>query len=187
MNVAAIVPTFERDVTRILRCFRDQTYADKRLYLIDNNPEKLSLSETGGVVHVWQQGTNVGASGGRNIGMDYARRDDCDAICFWDDDDEPFTEYLEKMTAMLVLSDNGVVACQCMFGNRMLSCTHVNTVNRMVRADVIGEVRWTNEWPGQDKRFWSQLPPADVHLHMPMIHAGAEQGGGFRSERAVKV
>ena len=184
MKVAAICPTLGRPLADLIRLWRRQDYEPRKLVIVLN--ERGWVDSDDDDVVVCRLNRNVGASRGRDIGIAIALSLDCDALCFWDDDDVPAPNYMSRMVAALEASGSPVAACGLTCRGVYNGPKHIGTQNRMLRADVIGDARWKPCYPAQDKAFWSQfsrLPCAMIDE--PLIVAGCAPTGGFRSPRAV--
>lgn len=188
MRVAIITPTFERDIRPIIEASawagRPQHNPDVQHYIVDNNADHLDIGDPH-VVHI-KQPSNVGSGKGRNLGMLRAMQDGAEALCFWDDDDVPHPDFLERMSEAIDGTGRSVVACSVKSDGRILPPSHKGTQGRMIRAEAIGNVRWDNVIPGQDRRFWSKFDhlPCAV-INDVLMEAGISPQGGMRSERAV--
>jgi GT2 family glycosyltransferase len=195
MKVAAITPTFERYSSSIIRAFTTQTYPNKRIYLVDNNEDKGFLGRTVRPPACWADGLfvltphgNIGASAARNLGIEQAIHDGIDAVCFWDDDDAPYPQYLSRMSRALIDSGKPIAACRVAFEGHVLEPSHFGTQGRMILTSAIGNRRWPSQWPGQDKAWWRQFANLEYEpVGEVLIEARRGLVGGFRSPRAVKV
>lgn len=116
--VSVIIPTFNRAnvIKRAIESALNQTYENIEIIIIDDG----SMDNTDAIIgeimddriRYYKNGSNVGPSEARNIGVQYARGE---WIAFLDSDDEWFPDKLERQIEKYKEDDYGLVYCPYMY------------------------------------------------------------------------
>ena len=188
-RVSIVMPTYRRSHTlfRTVQSIRAQTYSNWELIIIDNEGSAdYRFKDPRINVHVHAERTS--ASYARNKGVEYARGD---LVCFFDDDDLMFPNYLE--TFVKAFEENPDV--------KMVRCGMVVTAGKVnysyatpeccLRREFVTPT-WSNNGPAQDQLYfksivathgWSTTQGDILVLNEALCHANCDPRGGLRSGR----
>ncbi len=133
--VCAVMLTKDRPVmaARAVRSFREQTYPNKKLLIVNGNTERIIESDIDGILEpdfVELDGMTVGAL--RNLGCRYASahyaasNDRPEIFCHFDDDDISHPRRIEEQVALLQSSGADAVGYNDMVFWDNHTCKHDN-------------------------------------------------------------
>jgi len=99
-NIAAYITAYQ-DIEALNKCIhslKKQTYPIKKIFIIDNSPEKLIFSTLGeqGVI-LEHHPNNIGISGGLEIAVKWSIENNYDFLWTFDQDSQPSSDNLEKL------------------------------------------------------------------------------------------
>ena len=123
-RVLAVMLTKDRPemAARAVRCFRTQTYENKRLFVLDTGRERFQVKQEDGVyAKYFQRGMPQTIGGLRNEANSYGSPAclGADIICHFDDDDLSHPRRIEEQVALLESSGK-----ECVGYNDMLFCRY---------------------------------------------------------------
>jgi glycosyltransferase involved in cell wall biosynthesis len=188
-KVSIVMPTYRRSHTlfRTVQAIRAQTYSNWELIIVDNDGKsEYRFHDPRITVRVHAERTS--ASYARNKGVTYARGD---LVCFFDDDDYMFPNYLE--TFVKTFEENPAA--------KLVRCGMIVTAGRINFSYATPECclrrefatpSWSNSGPAQDQLYfksivaaqgWSTASDDIVILDEPLCRANCDPRGGLRSGR----
>ncbi len=110
-HISIVMPTYRREHTirRAVAGILAQTYTDWELIIVNNAAEDCGFDFADPRIRVHHHPERPSASHARNRGLQYATGD---LICFFDDDDEMFPDYLARFAAAFRENPQaGMVTC----------------------------------------------------------------------------
>jgi glycosyltransferase involved in cell wall biosynthesis/spore maturation protein CgeB len=189
LKISIVMPTYRRG--HRLRTTVDtvlaQTYRHWELIIVDNGGDcDVRFADPRIRVHVHAE--RPSAAHARNLGLRYATGD---LVCFFDDDDEMFPDYLERF----------VTAFRNHPGAKMVRCGMVVDGGRVNYSYATPEVclrrqyavpSWAADGPRQDQLYfgrivtrhrWSEARQDIVVVRAPLCRAVNDPRGGLRAGR----
>lgn len=189
LKVSIIMPTYRRSHTlyRTVKNIQGQSYRNWELIIIDNEGSAgYGFNDPRISVHVHSQ--TPSASYARNKGLLYATGD---LVCFFDDDDEMFPNYLEKFVAAFEANPAAkMVRCGMIVSADQTNFSYA-TPECWLRRE-FATPSWSNNGPAQDQRYfrnivkdrgWSTSAGDIVVLNEALCKANCDPKGGLRSGR----
>jgi len=188
MKVSIIMPTYRRSHTlyRTVQKIRGQTYSNWELIIIDNEgAADYRFDDPRISVHVHSE--KPSASYARNQGLWYATGD---LVCFFDDDDDMFPEYLEKLVSAFEASPTvKLVRCGMMVSAQQMNFSYA-TPECCLRRE-FATPSWSNHTSHDQLYFknivaargWSESNGDIITLNEALCHANCDPKGGLRSGR----
>ena len=201
--VAVIVPTFRRKyLLRLLyAAFIDQKHTNWRIYLSYVHSEDVLASKDARIIPV--KCPTKGSSSQRNHGLGVAKREGSTKyVCFFDDDDLPFPDYLSTLVAALEKNpDARAVSCNVMDPHRGAFWRHGrDEAGRPIFPPIKGTTpgflyRKNIATPSWDKAGWFQNSrysarvlgskhshTGDVHVDRVLLVLLRDQVGGLHCQ-----
>jgi glycosyltransferase involved in cell wall biosynthesis len=188
LKVSIIMPTYRRWHTlyRTVQTIRAQTYTNWELVIVDNEgTADYGFDDARIGVHVHSE--RPSASYARNQGLLYATGD---LVCFFDDDDDMFPEYLEKFVGAFEANpDAKMVRCGMMVSAQQMNLSYA-TPECCLRRE-FATPTWANHASHDQFYFknivaargWSESQGDIITLNEPLCHANCDPRGGLRSGR----
>jgi SAM-dependent methyltransferase len=188
LNVSIIMPTYRRSHTlyRTVQKIRAQTYRNWELIIIDNEgTADYGFNDPRISVHVHAE--RPSASYARNQGLLYATGD---LVCFFDDDDDMFPEYLEKLVGAFEANPTAkMVRCGMMVSARQMNLSYA-TPECCLRRE-FATATWANHSSHDQVYFkniisargWSESQGDIITLNEALCQANCDPMGGLRSGR----
>lgn len=182
-----IMPTYRRRHTifRTIENIKAQSYQNWELIIVDNAGD-------GGYhfddprIRVYRHTRRASASYARNKGLQYATGD---LVCFFDDDDDMFPSYLDRLAgAFHTHPDAKMVRCGMYVSDGTVNYTYATPEVCLRRP--FATASWKGGKPGQDQRYfrqivtrnrWSEQEGDIVVIEEPLCRANADPQGGLRS------
>ncbi len=187
--VSIIMPTFHRGHTlaRTVRTIQEQTYRNWELIII-NNAADGSCQFEDPRIRVYEHRERSSASYARNRGLSYARGD---LVCFFDDDDDMFPGYLERIVQAFEANPAArMVRCGMIVSDGTTNFTFA-TPECCLRRE-FATPSWSDSGPGHDQLYFRQIVDANgwseeggeiVLLREALCRANADPRGGLRDGR----
>jgi len=188
-KISIIMPTFRRSHTilRTLQTMHAQTYSNWELILIDNAGDA-NYRFSDSRIRVFKHDERSSASYARNRGLSYATGD---FICFFDDDDEMFPNYLERFVDAFRLNPSlKLVRCGMTNAAGQINFSYATPECCLRRQ--YATPTWANHNFVQDQTYFSGLVRAhgwstergDVAMLQEVLcRANSDPHGGLRSGR----
>jgi glycosyltransferase involved in cell wall biosynthesis/SAM-dependent methyltransferase len=188
-KVSIVMPTYRRPHTifRTVEMICAQTYSNWELIVIDNAGD--ARYEFGDRrVRLRRESARASASYARNRGLEYVTGD---LVCFFDDDDDMFPNYLECFVE--TFRDNpsaSMVRCGMVVSN--LKIDHSYATPECCLRKAFALPIWQNSGSSQDQQYFSKIVAANgwseekgdiVTIREALCRANADPRGGLRSGR----
>jgi hypothetical protein len=184
-----IMPTYRRPHTlfRTVDLIRAQTHPNWELIIVDNAGDgQYSFADER--IRVYVHAEQPSASYARNQGLRYATGD---LVCFFDDDDDMFPNYLKSLAAAFVANPQAkMVRCGMLVSAGQVNFSHATPECCLRRA--FATPTWTAAGIKQDQLYfgsiiaangWSEGTGDIVVLAEAMCRANSDPQGGLRSGR----
>ena len=189
LKFSLIMPTYRRPHTlfRTVRSVLNQTYPRWELILVDNAGEN-AYQFTDPRISVYEHPERTGASYARNIGLRYATGD---LICFFDDDDDMYPEYLERFAeAFTGHPEAKMVRCGMHLSDEAVNYSYA-TPECCIRREFV-----SGDWQGYSvqhdqiyfkniirRQEWSEQAGDILSLRDVLCRANSDPLGGLRGGR----
>jgi hypothetical protein len=182
-----IMPTFRRGHTllRTVQMIQHQRYQNWELIIVDNAGD-VDLKIEDPRVRVYRHTGETSASYARNQGLHYVTGD---LVCFFDDDDDMFPDYLADFAAAFQAHPGAkMVRCGMIVSNGQTNYSYA-TPECCLRARFAAPI-WSNHGPGQDQRYFRQIIATEgwreecgeiVVVRRALCRANTDPRGGLRS------
>lgn len=189
MKVSIIMPTYRRGHTiwQTIRHILAQTYTNWQLIIIDNAANG-TMSFADDRITVYSHAQIASASYARNKGIEYCTGD---VVCFFDDDDEMFPDYLETLVNGFRSHPHAkLVRCGMIVSNGRINYSYA-TPECCLRRQFVTQT-WEGRGPAQDQRYfkrivatnrWSEANGDIVVIRRALCHALTDNYGGLRVGR----
>jgi glycosyltransferase involved in cell wall biosynthesis len=187
LKFSIIMPTYRRPHTifRTVNTIQAQTYRNWELIIIDNAGDA-GYRFADRRIRVYRHHKRASASYARNQGLQYATGD---IICFFDDDDEMFPNYLERCAVAFGANPEAkLVRCGIILRRGRTIYSHATPQN-LLRCE-FATPTWSPAGPGQDRRYftgiiaengWSESSGDIVVVPEALCRARGEARGGLRT------
>jgi glycosyltransferase involved in cell wall biosynthesis len=187
-KVSIVMPTFRRGhtIARTIAGIQAQTYPNWELVIVDNAGDP-HLAFDDDRIRVYRHTGQTSASYARNQGLRHAKGE---LICFFDDDDDMFPNYLERFVdAFLAHPQAKMVRCGMVVSDGTTNFTYA-TPECCLRREFA-----TANWPSmhsQDQAYfgaivashgWSEAAGDIVVISEALCRANADPRGGLRVGR----
>jgi glycosyltransferase involved in cell wall biosynthesis len=187
-KVSIVMATFRRDhtIARTVAGIQAQTYPNWELMIVDNAGDG-QLTFDDDRVRVYRHTERASASYARNQGMRHTRGE---LICFFDDDDDMFPQYLERFVETFRAHPQAkMVRCGMVVSDGTVNFTYA-TPECCLRREFA-----TATWPSmasQDQAYfgaivasqgWSEAAGDIVVISEALCRANADPRGGLRAGR----
>ncbi|HZI48954.1 MAG TPA: glycosyltransferase family 2 protein, partial [Pyrinomonadaceae bacterium] len=189
MKVSIIMPTYRRSHTlyRTVRSIQRQSYSNWELIIIDNEGTAgYRFDDPRISVRAHAEWTS--ASYARNQGLSYATGD---LVCFFDDDDDMFPEYLEKFVNVFATNPQvKMVRCGMIVSAGQTNFSYA-TPECCLRRE-FATPTWASHTSSHDQLYfrniiatcgWSESNGDIINLPEPLCRANCDPHGGLRSGR----
>lgn len=181
------MPTFRRQHTigRAVKALLAQTYEDWELVLVDNYGDGYAFEDPR--IRCFAYTEERGAAAARNFGLGEASKP---LLCFWDDDDYPAPEYMERFAR--VFNDPEVKMARCKMRTGMRESFDFGTPQVVVRRQ-LATPTWLS-MPRHDKYYWTGVMdaagiapggPGFRDIDETLVHAMHDAKGGLRAPDAM--
>jgi len=189
LRVSIVMATFHRGHTlpRTVRTIQEQTYRNWELIII-NNAANGSCQFDDPRIRVYEHCERISASYARNRGLSYARGD---IVCFFDDDDDMFPRYLERIVQAFDANPAArMVRCGMIVSDGTTNFSFA-TPECCLRRE-FATASWSDRDSGQDQLYFRQIVDANgwceesgeiVLLREALCRANADPRGGLREGR----
>jgi glycosyltransferase involved in cell wall biosynthesis len=189
IKFSIILPTYRRPHTlvRTVELIRAQTYPQWELIVVDNAGDgQYRFADER--IRVYVHAERPSASYARNQGLRYATGD---LVCFFDDDDDMFPTYLERLAAAFAANPRAkMVRCGMVVSAGRVDFSHATPECCLRRA--YATPTWTAAGIKQDQLYFSSILAANgwseekgdiVILAEVLCRANTDPQGGLRSGR----
>ena len=185
-KISIIMPTYQRGhvILRTVRMVQEQTYQNWELIIIDNGGSDYQFDDPRIQTHSYTE--RASASYARNAGLRYVTGD---LVCFFDDDDDMFPNYLETFaTTFASHPEAKMVRCGMIVTGGALNFSYA-TPECCLRSE-FATAAWSARGPAQDQRYfrqnveennWSEAGGEIVLVRKPLCRANCDGIGGLRS------
>ncbi len=186
-KISIIMPTYRRGHTilRTVRMIQEQTFQDWELIIIDNGGEA-DYQFADPRIQVHSHIDRASASYARNAGLSYASGD---LVCFFDDDDEMFPNYLETFARTFAAHPHAkMVRCGMLVTNGAVNLSYATPECCLQREFATAD--WSTRGPAQDQRYFRQIVEKNkwsedrgdiVIVREALCRANCDAMGGLRS------
>jgi glycosyltransferase involved in cell wall biosynthesis len=188
-KVSIIMPTYRRchTIFRTLQTIWSQTYQNWELILVDNAGDgKYWFADPR--VHVHQYNVRASASDARNFGLKHASGE---LVCFFDDDDDMFANYLERLVGAFRENPSAkMVRCGMVLSGGQVNYSHATPECCLRRQ--YATPTWNDRTHVHDQHYfqsiatagqWSQQKGDIIVLHEALCRANRDPLGGLRQGR----
>lgn len=188
-KISIIMPTYHRGhaILGTVRMIQAQTYQNWELIIIDNGGQAdYQFVDPRIQVHLHPE--RASASYARNAGLLYASGD---LVCFFDDDDDMFPNYLETFANTFTLHPEAkMVRCGMIVTGGVMNLSYATPECCLRREFATAE--WSTRGPAQDQRYfrqivarnsWSEDKGEIVIVREALCRANSDAIGGLRSGR----
>jgi glycosyltransferase involved in cell wall biosynthesis len=185
--ITIIMPTYQRShvLPRTVKSVLNQTHSNWELLIVDNAGDAvIPLNDSR--IRLFRHAEKASAAYARNRGVEYAKGD---LVCFFDDDDVMYPEYLESFVAAFREHPNAsMVRCGMLVGNHRIDYSYA-TPECCLRRE-FATPTWDDRGPCQDQRYfkgiaarhvWSEKQGDIVVVRRPVCRACKDRTGGLRS------
>jgi glycosyltransferase involved in cell wall biosynthesis len=188
MKVSIVMPTFRRahTIMRTVATIQAQTYPNWELVIVDNAGDQ-HLAFDDDRIRVYQHAERTSASYARNQGLRHVRGN---LVCFFDDDDDMYPDYLERMVEAFRQHPGAkLVRCGMVVSDGTTNFTYA-TPECCLRRE-FATATWPSR-PHQDQAYfgaivaahgWSEGSGDIVVVPAALCRANADSRGGLRSGR----
>ena len=186
-KISIIMPTYHRGhaILRTIRMIQEQTYQNWELIIIDNGGQA-DYQFDDPRIQVRSHTERASASYARNAGLHYASGD---LVCFFDDDDDMFPNYLETFANTFASHpDAKMVRCGMIVTGGAMNFSYATPECCLRREFATAE--WSTRGPAQDQRYfrqiveknkWSEDGGEIVTVREALCRANCDAMGGLRS------
>lgn len=188
-KISIIMPTYHRGhaILRTVRMIQAQTYQNWELIIIDNGGQAdYQFADPRIQVHLHKE--RASASYARNAGLRYASGE---LLCFFDDDDDMFPNYLETFANTFKRHPEAkMVRCGMIVTGGAVNLSYATPECCLRREFATAE--WSTRGPAQDQRYfrqiveknrWSEDKGEIVIVREALCRANSDAIGGLRSGR----
>jgi glycosyltransferase involved in cell wall biosynthesis len=187
-TVSIVMATYRRPhtINRTVSTIRAQSYPNWELIVV-NNARAGDYHFEDRRIRVYRHAAHASASYARNEGLRYVTGD---LVCFFDDDDDMFPTYLERIVqAFREHPEAGMARCGMKRSEGQVSFTFATPVVCLRRQYV------TPTWQAvgcQAERYYQDIAEANgwseergdiVLVHEPLVRARSDPRGGLRGGR----
>ncbi len=188
-KITIIMPTYLRGhaILRTVRMIQQQTYQDWELIIVDNAGGG-DYQFADHRIQVYTHNERASASYARNVGLNYASGD---FVCFFDDDDDMFPNYLESLVSAFTVNPQAkMIRCGMIVSNGTTNYSYATPECCLRREFATAD--WTTRGPAQDQRYfrsivhknnWSEDNGDIVVVREALCRANCDAIGGLRSGR----
>lgn len=189
LKISIIMPTYRRSHTilRTIRMIQAQTYRNWELVVVDNGG-KSDYHFSDSRIRVYGHADRLSASYARNEGLRYATGD---LICFFDDDDDMFPNYLESFARAFQAHPRAkMVRCGMIVSDGGTNFSHA-TPECCLRKE-FATPDWSGAAPAHDQKYfreivelngWSETDGDIIVVRQGLCQANSDAFGGLRSGR----
>jgi glycosyltransferase involved in cell wall biosynthesis len=186
-KISIIMPTYHRGhaILRTVRRIQKQTYQNWELIIIDNDGET-DYQFDDPRIQVHTHAERASSSYARNAGLQYVSGD---LVCFFDDDDDMFPNYLETFASTFAANPRAkLVRCGMIVSGGAVNFSYA-TPECCLRSE-FATADWCSRGPAQDQRYfrqiietnkWSEDEGEIVTVREPLCRANTDALGGLRS------
>jgi len=186
-KISIIMPTFGRGhaILRTVSMVQQQIYQNWELIIIDNGGEA-NYEFDDPRIQVHTHAERPSASYARNAGLNYVSGD---LVCFFDDDDDMFPNYLETFARTFAANPQAkLVRCGMIVIGGAVNFSYA-TPECCLRSE-FATADWSSRGPAQDQRYfrqiiethkWSEDAGQIVTVREALCRANADVIGGLRS------
>jgi glycosyltransferase involved in cell wall biosynthesis len=186
-RVSIIMPTYRRHeiIARTIEKILAQTYPHWELIIVDNDGN-LQVHLGDERIRIYRHREKASAAYARNKGLQYAQGD---LVCFFDDDDDMFPNYLERFVkAFEAHSHVKMVRAGMIVTGGKVNYSYATPECCLRRS--FATPTWTAEGPGQDQKYFQRIihrnrwneSNGDIFLiEDPLCRANVHPNGGLRS------
>jgi hypothetical protein len=184
-----IMPTYRRPHTiqRAVASVRAQSYGNWELIVIDNAGDA-DYRFDDERIQVYRHAERPGASYARNQGLRYAGGD---LVCFFDDDDEMFPQYLERFADVFMRHPQaGMARCGMLLSDGLVNRSYA-TPECCLRRE-FANASWNDRSTSHDQLYfkgiaaangWSEANGEIVSVEDVLCRAHTDPYGGLRAGR----
>jgi glycosyltransferase involved in cell wall biosynthesis len=188
-KISIIMPTYQRwhTILRTIRMIQAQTYHNWELIVIDNEGQG-DYHFNDPRIHVYRHAARASASYARNEGLRHVTGD---LICFFDDDDDMFPNYLESFARTFQAYPKAkMVRCGMIVSDGGTNFSYA-TPECCLRKE-FATPDWSDDAPAHDQRYfsrivdvnqWSETDDDIVVVRAGLCRANSDPLGGLRSGR----
>lgn len=185
MKVSIVMPTYYRQHTilQTIATIKAQSYTNWELLIIDNAGNS-AYSFADPRIRVFCHANHPSASHARNFGLAHASGD---IVCFFDDDDDMFPNYLENIVSAFQATPSAKMVRCGMLADGQLNFSYATPECILKRP--FATPSWLNDGPAQDQNYFSRIVSGNgwtedkgdiVFLREALCRANANSHGGLR-------
>jgi len=186
-KISIIMPTYQRHHTilRTIATIRRQTYKNWELLIIDNAGDT-SYEFRDPRIRVYRHCAKTSASYARNLGLAHVSGD---LVCFFDDDDDMFPQYLERFARVFCEHPNAKMARCGMAVARERTDYSYATPECCLRREFATPTWLPEDGQKHDQAYfsrivsrnkWSQEAGDVIMIHEALCKANFDPRGGLR-------
>lgn len=180
------MPTYRRQHTiyRTIELIKKQSYPNWELIVVDNDSHGDYCFDDPRI-RLYRHPEVTGSSYARNQGIQYATGD---LLCFFDDDDDMFPDYLEKFVDVFQSqADVKMVCCGMVVSDGSVNYSYATPECCLRRG--FATPTWPNDGPCQDQRYfqrivklrgWSKAKGDIAIVKQALCQANTDLQGGLR-------
>lgn len=188
-KISIVMPTYRRGhiIWQTIQHIYAQTYTNWELIIIDNQAQG-TYYFADERVQVYQHAERLGSSYARNMGLQYCSGD---FVCFFDDDDAMFPEYLETFINTFKGNPHAkLIRCGMIVSNGKVNYSYA-TPECCLRREYT-TTTWEGRGPAQDQRYfkriiaqnrWTEEKGDIVLVRKALCQAITDSYGGLRNGR----
>jgi glycosyltransferase involved in cell wall biosynthesis/SAM-dependent methyltransferase len=188
LKVSIVMPTYHRQhaILQTIATIKAQSYTNWELLIIDNAGDG-AYSFADSRIHVFCHADYPSASYARNVGLAHATGD---IVCFFDDDDDMFPNYLEHIVSAFQATPSAKMVRCGMLADGQLDYSYATPECILKRP--YATPSWLNDGPAQDQNYFSRIVAENgwteekgdmIVLHEVLCRANANSSGGLRKGR----
>jgi len=187
LKISIIMPTYKRShsIYRTIETICRQRHSNWELIIIDNDGGDCYKFEDSRI-RVYIHNSRVSASYARNQGLQYVNGD---LVCFFDDDDEMFPDYLERFAIAFHHNPGAkMVRCGMILPGGQINFSYATPECCLRRK--FAAPTWTNIDQTQDQHYfqqiislnsWSEESGDIIVINKALCKANTDKNGGLRS------